>query len=203
MTRPRGGFPALVLTAALLAGAGCASGPHDLRVTRGFASPATPYGALLPRHTRSAELYDALDTVAKGWATWKSPQLRAALAETSIAAYRLEADAARTLRLEEERAGRRVREFHLALYTPKKSWNDLETPDTLWRVYLTLPGGEHVEPVRVIYLPKSDKSAVEYPYVTRWTREYALLFPILDGTPADLPPTLVLTGPLGTLRFAY
>jgi hypothetical protein len=203
MTPAKGRMLGVLLAAALLAGAGCASGPEDLRVTRGFASPATPYGTLLSRHTRSAELYDALDTVAKGWATWKSPQLRAALAEASIAAYRLEGDAARNLRLEEERAGRRVREFHLALYTPKSGWNDLESPRTLWKVYLTLPGGERWEPVRVIYLPKSDKSAVEYPYVSRWTREYAILFPVLDALGTDLPPTLELAGPLGTMRFAF
>lgn len=203
MTRRHGRVPAVLVAAALLAAAGCTAGPEDIRVTRGFASAATPYGALLPRHTRSSELYDALDTVAKGWATWKSPQLRAALAEATIAAFRLEGDAARALRLEEERAGRRVREFHLALYTPKADWNDLESAHTLWKVYLILPGGERWEPVRVIYLPKSDKSAVEYPYVTRWTREYALLFPVLDAGRTDLPPTLELAGPLGTLRFAF
>lgn len=196
-----------VLLLALVAGAwggGCAPVPREVQLARGFASPGTPYGELLPRYTRAAELYDGLQTVAKAWATWRAPELRSALAEASVTAFRLEGETAKALRLEEERAGRRVREFHLALYTPKPDWNDLESPDTLWRAYLYLPDGQRLEPVRVIHLPKTDKSPVEYPYVTRWTREYSLFFANLEGREgADAPPVLVLAGPLGALRLAY
>ncbi len=189
--------------AALAACWGCGPVAGDVRLTRGFASAATPYGDLLPRYTRSSELYDQLDSVAKGWATWRSPELRAALAETSVAAYRLKGEAAEALRREAERDGRAVREFHLALFTPKANWNDLESPQTLWRAYLYLPSKERREPLQVSHRPKTDKSAVEYPYVSRWTREYALIFPLGEGEEAASPSTLVITGPLGTLQFAF
>ncbi|MDW7711208.1 MAG: hypothetical protein SCH98_12110 [Deferrisomatales bacterium] len=194
---------AATAVAALTTLQGCGSAAREVQLTRGFASAATPYGALLPRHTRAGELYDRLDTVAKAWATWRSPELRAALAETSVAAYRLEGEAAEALRRRETQESRNVREVHLALYTPKAQWNDLESPQTLWRVFLELETGERRDPLRVTHLVKTDKSAVEYPYVTRWTREYSLVFPVLAGEDLGAPPTLVLAGPLGTLTLPF
>lgn len=182
---------------------GCAHLPEEVQTTEGFASPRTAYGKALARYTRKAELYEGLDTVAKAWSTWRSSQLRQALAETTIQAFQLSGEAAETVRRDEERAGRRVREFHLALYTPKTDWNDLESADTLWRTFLELPGNDRLEPVRIIHLTKTDKSAVEYPYVSPWTREYALFFPLLTETERHENMTLVLTGPLGTMRFAF
>jgi hypothetical protein len=182
---------------------GCAGVTDEVQLAERFSSADTAYGALLPTYTRRAELYDKLDTVAKAWVTWRTPELRQALAESSIRAYRLEGPAAQALRLEQEKEARRAREFHLSLYTPTKGWNDLESAGTLWRAYLELPDGGRLEPIQVKFLPKSDKAPVEYPYVTRWTREYSLIFPLLGGgeTPEHL--ALVLAGPLGTMRFEY
>ncbi len=195
------GFSAAWLAAVLLAG--CAAVPKNVFLTQEFAGPSTPYGRALERYTRSAELYQGLDTVAKAWATWRSPELRKALVETSAAYYRLTPEEAERMRAEQERAARRVREFHLALYTPAPDWNDLESPDTLWRAVLVLPGGTRLEPVRVVHLPKTDKSAVEYPYVTPWTREYSLFFPLMEREEQYAHLTLILSGPLGEMRFAF
>ncbi len=183
--------------------AGCAAVPRNVFLTEEFAGPSTPYGRALERYTRRAELYRGLDTVAKAWVTWRSPELRQALVETSAAYYRLGPEEADRMRAEQERAGRRVREFHLALYTPAPDWNDLESPDTLWRAVLVLPDGARLEPVRVVRLPKTDKAAVEYPYVTPWTREYSLFFPLLEGEERYDHLTLVLSGPLGEMRFGF
>ena len=68
---------------------------------------------------------------------------------------------------------------------------------------MELPGGARLEPLEVVFLRKTDKSRVEYPYVTPWTREYSLRFPLLEGEEPHRHLTLVLTGVLGTLRFAY
>ncbi len=183
--------------------AGCAAPGSDVRVTAGFASPGTPYGALLPRYTRSAELYEGFDTVAKGWATWRTRELRSALAETAIASYGLVGEPADRMRRDEERAARRVREFHLALYTGKSGWSDLESADSLWRAALELPSGEKLAPIQVVRLAKTDRSAVEYPYVTRWTREYSIFFPTVPELQGEGGVTLILSGPLGTMTFSY
>ena len=177
--------------------------PEEVHLTPAFAGPGSAYGETLERYTRKVELYEGLDTVARGWATWRSPELRQALAEASIRAYELDNGAAELLRKEEARAARGLREFHLALYTPKDDWNDLESEDTLWTSFLLLPNGERLQPVRVIHLPKTDKSAVQYPYVNRWTREYSLFFPLLERDEVYEHLTLVITGPLGTVRFAF
>lgn len=186
--------------------AGCAGGtgqPPSVQLTPGFAAPGSPYRAVLERYTRHVELYRGLDTVAKGWATWRAPALRRAEAEASIRAYGLQGDAAEAMLREEERAGRRVREFHLSLYTPDADWNDLASSDTLWRPFLELPDGERLEPVRVISLDKSGKSQVEYPYVSPWTREYSLFFPLLTADEVHEHLDLFLAGPLGTMRFRF
>lgn len=183
--------------------AGCgAQLPHGVQLTEGFAVPGTLYGDVLARHTRYAELYQGFDTVAKGWATRETPDLRAALAEASVHAYRLEGAAAEAVREEARTLARGGREFHLALYTPKKQWNDLESPGSLWRVRLELPDDSPLEPASITSLSKTDKSPVQYPYVSPWTREYRILFPAQEDATAR-PLSLVLTGPLGTLRFAF
>ncbi len=194
--------PALAWLAAVLV-AGCAAVPKHVFLTEEFAGPSTPYGRALERYTRKAELYQGLDTVAKAWVTWRSPELRKALVDTSAAYYRLGPEEAERMRTEQDRVARRVREFHLALYTPAPGWNDLESPDTLWRAVLVLPDGTRLEPVRVVHLAKTDKSAVEYPYVTPWTREYSLFFPLLEGRETYEHLTLILSGPLGEMRFAF
>jgi hypothetical protein len=194
----------LIFIAAALAGCtGKPPLPPDVTVTRGFAAAGTPYGDALSRYTRKAELYEGFDTIALGWATWRTAELRRALAEASVQAYDLEGRAAEAMLREEQETPELTREFHLSLYTPKPDWNDLESANTLWRAYLEAPGEGRVEPSRIAFLPKSDKSAVEYPYVSRWTREYSLVFPAIGKGGESVHLALVLTGPLGTIRFQY
>lgn len=192
---------AVALTTAFLAG--CAPLPRDVQLTEPFSAPATSYGEALRRHTRAVELYQGFDTVAKVWATWKTPDLRGELVEASIRAYRLEGEGAAALRSEEEARARRGREFHLSVYTPKKQWNDLESPNTLWRLLLELPDGNRLAPLEVSYRAKTDKSPVEYPYVSPWTREYTVFFPLLDEKALQGRGVLLMTGPLGTARFEF
>ena len=204
LTAPSRWSGALMRATVLCLGiAGCAAPGSEVRVTQGFASPNTPYGALLLRYTRSAELYEGFDTVAKGWATWRAPELRSALAETAIASYGLVGEPADRMRREEERSARRVREFHLALYTGKSGWSDLESPDSLWRASLELPSGERLAPIQIVRLAKTDRSAVEYPYVTRWTREFSIFFPTVLESQGETGVTLTLSGPLGTMTFSF
>ncbi|MBI5442170.1 MAG: hypothetical protein HY900_13285 [Deltaproteobacteria bacterium] len=193
---------AAVLLAAVLA-AGCGAFPENVFLAEGFASPGTPYGEALLRNTRQAELYEGFDTVAKLWGTWKNDEVRSALTESSVRAYRLEGAEAEALREEQRAAAANAREFHLSLYSPKKQWNDLDSPTTLWRLYLELPDGRRFTPVQVVYLPKSDKNPVEYPYVSRWTREYSVLFPLLGERETQAHLTLLLTGPLGNMKLKF
>ncbi len=182
---------------------GCVKLPEDVQLTTRFASPDTEYGRLLERYTRKVELYDGFDTVASGWATWRTLALRGALGEASARAYGLKGEAAQALRKDEEDAARRAQEFHIALYTPRRAMNDLESPASLWRIFLELPGGDRLEPIRVVHLDKSDKSAVEYPYVSPWTREYSVSFPLIGSSETYDHLTLLIAGPPGQMRFEY
>lgn len=188
------------LVSAALAGCGLSK-----EVAQGgtFAAPGTAYRTALDEHTRRAELYRDLDTIATAWATWKSPALRGVLVEAAIVAYGAEKETAEGMRRDDRRAAAGVWEFHVALYAPKKDWNDLESPDSLWRVRLELPGGKRLDPVRVEVVSKSDRSGVQYPYVSPWTREYAVFFPKLDEAESSGSPTLVVAGPLGKMVFAF
>lgn len=194
------------LCACLLAAAAAFSGcglklPASVQLAPAFSAPGTPYGDALERRTRRAELYQGFDTVAKGWATWKTGEVRSALAEASVDAYHLEGAAAEGMREEARLGAAGPWEFHLAVYMPRKQWNDLESPDSLWRVHVELPGGGRLEPLEVKALAKTDKNPVQYPYVTPWTREYALTFPVPQG--ATDAARLVVAGPLGTMTFAF
>jgi hypothetical protein len=184
-------------------GTGCGRWPPEVQLTPGFAGPESEYGRALARFTRHVELYEGFDTVAKGWATWRTAELRRAAAEASIRAYGLKGAAAEDLLEESATAARRAREFHLALYMPSKGLNDLESPNSLWRLSVELPDGSRLAPVQVVYLRKNEKTEVEYPYVSPWTREYSVTFPLPEGDETFGHLALVILGPPGKMRFEF
>ncbi len=182
------GIPMLLLTAL---GVGCAAqGQHaEFQAATPVAARGSAYGDLLADHTRKVELFEGLDLMALGWATWETADLRRALAaERGADEVAAEPPDDGELR------------FHVALYTRDRKWNELDAAGSFWLPYLEGPEGQRVAPLRVTSRRKTGKAEVEFPYVTAWTREYELVFP---GGFAPEPPTLVLNGPLGSLRFRF
>jgi|GEM_PF-2825161 len=68
--------------------------------------------------------------------------------------------------------------FLVSVYTPKKSYNNLDSNRSIWMVYLTNNEGESVMPVSI--KPSQEKRVFLkkfFPYVTDWSRQYIMKFP--------------------------
>jgi hypothetical protein len=66
----------------------------------------------------------------------------------------------------------------VSVYTPEKSYNNLDSKRSIWMVYLVNNGGESLMPASI---KPSQKKRVFlkkfFPYVTDWSRQYIIKFP--------------------------
>jgi len=175
----------------------CSCGDYagSIRSASSFASPGSSYGKALEKATRKAELYNGVGTVAKGWATWKNSEFNSASKAAKKKAYGSEDGRF----VDGQNSGAIT--FHLALYTPDKGWNDLDSAGSLWTAKVELPGGKTLSPKQIVEISKKASSSIEFPYVTPWTKEYELLFPYQGEEPLSV--ALTLAGPLGVMEFDY
>ena len=68
--------------------------------------------------------------------------------------------------------------FLVSVYTPRKSYNNLDSKRSIWMVYLTNNEGESLMPLSI--KPSQQKKVFLkkfFPYVTDWSRQYIIKFP--------------------------
>ncbi|NPA15564.1 MAG: hypothetical protein GXO44_03325 [Deferribacteres bacterium] len=67
-------------------------------------------------------------------------------------------------------------DFVLAVYTKDSSWNDLDSPDSMWKVILVADGIRRYPESIVRVKPKADEVAVFYPFIKPWMKVYRVRF---------------------------
>lgn len=180
------------------------------------------YGKALKRWTRAVTLYSGLETRAFVRVVYLSPEFVAAQA-TEIARMRAELpdQAAQTLaRLRDEY---RKPSFFAVAYFPDRTANDLNEPDSVWRIALNLGTGEHTPEHIVRYdRPFNAELRALYPYLDEYSTAYLIRFPDPSPPPAappasaaQVPPPrpleqfipaeahMVIAGALGKLSFNW
>ena len=188
--------------------AGCAASPEVSRSARGATEES--YQSVLKHWTRDGQMMHQVDTALEVGATYKSWEFRSAYVERRAALFKL--PEARRLELEQtERAEHgKGHEFYVAAATHREQWNDLDRPESAWRVALVCDDRREVEPLRVHRHRKITVATQSFfPYTGTFSYGYALVFPrsLPDGTPVCGPGTRRMTlrfaGPLGTLQLAW
>jgi len=160
------------------------------------------WAELRDRETRAVESYTDFKLHLDVQATRVTPEAAAARIDalcrdrrcTDAERARLE-DAARAHSLRQER-------FVLVVYTREPGWNDLDRPDTKWRVFLEADGQRLVpDEIRKI---KRRRYVYErlFPALDGFREVYEVHFP---GRPATArgPEQLVVTGELGTASLTW
>ncbi len=185
-----------VLPLLLLALASCGA----LRVAR--AGPeAEAWAAARQRHTRSAQLYDRLETHAIATAVWQAPEVRARRAE-QVATWRvMTADERRALLAAEEADQARWDEAWVFLFTTDAKANDLDARRSVWRVALVGPKGERL-PAEVRAVPVDGELRALYPAIHEYDVVYRLRFARGQGEGSG-PFTLRIAGSSGRMDFAF
>ena len=183
----------LLVLAALLAACSSAAVRNDLTYQGTYDS----YKAFLENWTRSDRLYHNFSTELIISATYFSLPMRRAFVAEWVRSYDLPpSEQDKLLQEQMADAGRSV-EFIVAFYTAKFSFNDLDEPDSTWRLWLIDAQGNKVAPSKIERMKiKHEKEIYFFPTYTEWNRLYRAVFPALgdDGKP------LVLNSGTITLR---
>ncbi len=184
---------AVAACAALALGAGCPAmlrpprvGPEAPRV--GDAEAERRYQEVLDRWTRSAEIYEGLDTRLFVAATFQAAAFRAARAErtaTFLSLARPEAEALLAGQLREAAEGLDV---VLGVHANDRRLDDFSRPDSVWRLALVSEAGE-AAPASIVKLDAADPNLrALYPYLAAYWTAYRVRFPRTFDNGAQVLP---------------
>ncbi|MFW0883637.1 hypothetical protein ACMCNP_01015 [Candidatus Acidulodesulfobacterium sp. H_13] len=133
----------------------------------------------LKKYTRKADIYDKFNTVMYIGATYFTKPFIYVHTKEYTEYYPLNKNVfIKKLKKSYVKFGKNIT-FFVSVYTPEKSYNDLNSNRSIWMVYLVNNLGESVLPVS-IKLPKQKKVFLKkfFPYITDWSKQYIIKFPI-------------------------
>jgi len=186
--------PALPLL--LLALAACSA----LRIAR-TGPEAEAWEAARQRFTRTAQLYDRLETHAIATAVWQAPEVRLRRAE-QVATWRvMTAEERKALLAAEEAERARWDEAMVFLFTTDPKSNDLDARKSVWRVALVGPKGERLPAEARIVTVDGELRAL-YPAIHEYDVVYRIRFARGQGEGPG-PFTLRIAGAPGKMDFAF
>lgn len=161
------------------------------------------YKRVFKNWTRKTTIYQLFDTHLIVIALYKSHEFREAYAQEKSRAFQLSDEDRKRLIADEKLQEEAGYEFLFCAYTPKMGYNDLDSPNSSFKMWLIDYQGHRIQPGRIepIRLPKS-ADLMFYPFVNEWSYYYRVLFPKTNeaGQSVDLSKgkiRLVLTGPEG------
>lgn len=146
-----------------------------------FAAPlhAKGYRATLHHWTRSKQLFSTTDVQVKvlAHATYFSPQFRKAFIAQHLKKKYLEGPEAGRFLEEQEREAAKGQEFFVGMYSPKPYRAFTSGKDSFWEAVLITEKGEVLKPLLVSPVEVTPYERVMFPYLTRWTKGYRVVFP--------------------------
>ncbi|MCK6551294.1 hypothetical protein L6R52_35995 [Myxococcota bacterium] len=194
-----------VAVLALLGACATEQYPLTLQPTRDVR--ADDYERVLERWTRKDEVYDGLDSKLFVWVTFHSPEFRRAFLLRHVDVYGPGSEEASRLLLTSPEAEEHL-EFFFSASTGSPTWNDFDKESSIWRV--TLEGEDHERVDGKVERVKATANLrVIYPYITDFSRTYAVRFP--RTTPSGRPVisasskvfTLRMSSALGTAKLEW
>src|SRR3989344_2048990 len=111
--------------------------------------PSLGYFDILPQMTKSKKVIDNLDSKLFVYATYKNWALRAAYVDEYARRYQMDVGQKEMLKEREKGLEERFNEFFIAVYTPDARWNDFNTRESIWKVYLEDEKGSRVSPIEI------------------------------------------------------
>ncbi|MHB1545531.1 MAG: hypothetical protein ACYCSB_08815 [bacterium] len=130
------------------------------------------YKSALRKATRKADIYNKLNTVMYIRATYFNKSFVRAYEKEYYNYYMKKPEGLKD-------KTRKYVTLLVSVYTPRKSYNNLDSKRSIWMVYLSNNEGESVMPVSI--KPSQEKRVFLkkfFPYVTNWSKQYIMKFPI-------------------------
>ncbi len=190
--------PILVLAAAL----GCAELPFVER------QPSPPpnegdWALARERVTRSSKIYDGLGTNAFVRAVYQASDVRESrVSRLAVWTAMTAPERDRLLAAEREEAAQ-YDDFLVALFTPDRADNDLDSLRSIWRVALVVPGEGERLPVKVSQVKADSTLRTLYPAIGEFDVVYRVRFTRWEPPIAQRHFTLRLAGARGRVDLEY
>jgi len=186
-----------VLLAAMAVMAGCASGGSYSK----YQFFENPLNAAVARNTKTAKLYQQLDTIMIVDVIYNDMALRKAWVEQEARARRLADDRKSALLDEQEKEDENTAQFVVALYTADEDWNDLDKKESRWSIFLK-NDGDPVRPASIEKVkPEKLKLRDNLPFISSFRSFYLVSFPRERVTAK--PFDLVMSGLLGEVKLGF
>lgn len=167
-----------ILVVALVAFTGC-SWKYDVTLEKPAEAPTDhDYFDTLSLWTREDRIIDGMDAKLHIFATYRSLEFRRTYVVEYANRYKLDEDSLEALLRTEASSSERFNEFIVSAYTPMRTWNDFDSEDSIWKLYLEYDGGKRLEPLEIEKLD-SDSAIIEelFPYHGPWSMAYVVRFP--------------------------
>ncbi len=191
----------LILFLILSLGTGCASVRSAYRNYK--QNQSERYNDALTRWTAQAQVYRGFETVYLATGTYKSPAFCKAFVNKYAKDYRLDSAAADRMMRDELARAKDSFEFILAASAGARSIN-LESRDSLWRVYLDIEGFKQQSPIEIRNLKKERvRLKAFYSYITPWDEIYRIRFRRFPLPESVNSICLVQTGVFGTAKLFF
>lgn len=150
---------------------GCASKQSEVKQTSG-------YFDILNQMTRSKKVIENLESKLFVSATYKNWPLREAYVNEYARRYQMDESQKQSIQRMEKDADERFNEFFIAVYMPDEKWNDLNTPESIWKIYLEDEKGNRASPIEIKKADVTSPLIKEfYPYLDLWSLGYIVRFP--------------------------
>jgi hypothetical protein len=161
---------------------GCSTTPSVASSPSNQESTGTDdYRAQLSHWTRSDRVYRGFDTQLFVTATFHTPELRRTFAVAFPDIYGHGGTITKRELVELTGDVERFHNFFVAAYTPDDKWNDLDQPDSIWRLRLSGAQDVAVDPAMVESIKIDANIRQVYPYLSRFDKAYIARFPLADA----------------------
>ena len=177
------GFTILLM---LLTGYGCGS-LQTLEQIYDTQDPylGSPYPETLDSWTRKCRIYmGGLDLELIAAVTFKSLPFRKAYAAEYARVYKLDRAEQEKMLQDQTESAKMYNDFIVSAFLPDKRWNDFNTKETIWKVYLSRSADVRIKPIEVRRVKPVDAVLTHFfPYISPWDVVYLIRFPaLLPGT---------------------
>ncbi len=192
----------LSLAAWLTVCAACTT-PENRYVIGDATVPMGDYTDIIQKWTSEAKVYSGIVSTFQVSSTMLSSEILNHQVFRDARTAHLTKDQYLDLRKKADDDSKTETSFFVALYTDKTETNDLNKPKTSWNIFLDV-NGKRVMPKSIkLVFDKRDALLNRYPYLTPWSKQYMVTFPVKLDDAMEKPVTLTLASTLGAAYLIF
>jgi len=152
-----------------------------------FAESSNPYHTenyrkVHDKWSREARIHHDFEVELIASATFKSKEFRRAYSKEYAKAYKLNSQERNQFIENHVGAAKLGHEFLMAIFVPRKEYDDFEKAQSMWKIYLITDEDKRTAPSEIRRIKRKDAVRSHFfPYITPWKSVYVVRFPYNAG----------------------